>query len=127
MDALVFLYGNTQGEYGEKPETMLAIKAFYDKHLKERPQWHVISVTADSPSYVHDYVTRPLSRTARLDADGLWTDAGDICSLLAPAGDFDLEVKDGEANLCSLCGENVQKKYYEKYKTIIIKLQDTSL
>lgn len=127
VDALVFLYGNTQGEYGEKPETMLAIKAFYDKHLKERPQWHVISVTADSPSYVHDYVTRPLSRTARLDADGLWTDAGDICSLLAPAGDFDLEVKDGEANLCSLCGENVQKKYYEKYKTIIIKLQDTSL
>lgn len=124
VDALVFLYGNTQGEYGEKPETLLAIKAFYDRHLLEKPSQHVISITGGNSSVVYDYVSYCLDEATILEPDGFWINEKDFTQYLPQEKNYEADAKDGKINLFSLSGNNIEKKYYEKYHTIIIKVRE---
>ncbi|WP_394926446.1 CocE/NonD family hydrolase [uncultured Robinsoniella sp.] len=124
VDALVFLYGNTGGEYGEKQETLFAIKAFYDEQLNGIKKQHILSVNAEADVYVYDYVSHPLTDCVQADSNGFWINTADILCYLPERKQCCLEIKDEKANLFSLIGKNIQKKYYEQYKTIIIKIQE---
>lgn len=122
VDALAFLYGNTNGEYGEKPETIKAIKAFYDQQLMAPRTKHILSVSAESERFVYDYVSYPLSASIRIDKNGFWADKDDILPYLRYTDNLTFDSNGKDINLWSLKGDGLSVKQYEAYKTVIIKI-----
>lgn len=124
VDALTFLYGNTTGEYGEKPETLEAIKAFFDEQLMNVKSKHVLAISADSNILVSDYVSRKIQQKTTLDNNCFWILESDLKPFLtyitAPA----YETKDSYINLFSLTGGNLISKYYEEHRTIVFKINN---
>lgn len=121
VDALTFLYGNTNGEYGEKPETQQAIKAFFDAQLKEKRSTHILAISSGSNSLVYDYVTKRISEAVRLMNSGLWILEKDLIPFLTNVDALSYDLQNGYVNLFSLKGNHLTSKYYEEHQSIILK------
>jgi len=121
VGALTFLYGNTTGEYGEKPETLKAMEAFFDEQLMSETNKHVLAISADSNIMVSDYVSRKAQQKTSLDNDGFWILESDLDPFLTHISAPRYEMKNGYINLFSLTGDNLASKYYEEHCTIVFK------
>lgn len=125
VDALTFLYGNTNGAYGEKPETIEAITAFYDQQLKEERRSHILSVSDCSGRVVYDYVSHSVSHSPHIDENGcFWVKEADILPYLQNALNLKYETSDGYINLHHLTADNLSSKFYPDFRTMIIKMTD---
>jgi putative hydrolase, CocE/NonD family len=121
VDALTFLYGNTTGEYGEKPETLKAILVFFDEQLKKAKTRHILAITADSNIIVSDYVSRKIEHNTSINDSCFWILESDLKPFLTFIKLPVYTTKDSYVNLFSLTGENITSKYYEEHRTIVIK------
>ena len=126
VDALTFLYGNTGGEYGEKPETIEAITAFFNRQLKEPKTVHILSVSANSArtdQLVYDYVSRPVSEAPYIDGHHFLIKECDILPYLETTQNLKYDSADGWMNLQSLSADNVSAKFYSEYQTVILHIR----
>lgn len=123
VDALTFLYGNTNGEYGDKPETLSAIKAFFDEQLINGGNRHVLAISADSDIVVIDYVSRRIQNKTYIENNRFLILANDLKPFLTQMTAPSYEIENDYINLFSLAGDNVTSKYYEKYRTIVFKIK----
>lgn len=121
VDALTFLYGNTTGEYGEKPETQHAIKAFFDAQLKEKRSLHILAISADSDIVVHNYVSRKISEKTKLESGGFWILEYDLIPFFTNIDATSYVIQNGYVNLFSLTGDNLTSKYFKEHHTLILK------
>jgi hypothetical protein len=124
VDALTFLYGNTTGEYGEKPETLEAIKAFFDEQLMSVKSRHVLAISADSNILVSDYVSRKIQEKTTLDNHCFWILESDLKPFLTYIKAPVYEINNSYINLFSLTGDNLISKYYEEHRTIVFKINN---
>ncbi len=123
VDAMSFLYGNTNGNYGEKDETILAIKAFFDKQLKEERNEHIISITTNSAFVIYDYNTHLLSEKPAIVSGKFMIKKEDIIKYLVDADDLKYETDNGYIDIQSITGSNINYKFYAKFGTIVIKIK----
>lgn len=123
VDALTFLYGNTNGEYGDKPETLSAIKAFFDEQLINGGNRHVLAISAGSDIVVMDYVSRRIQNKTYIENNRFLILANDLKPFLTQMTAPSYEIENDYINLFSLAGDNVTSKYYEKYRTIVFKIK----
>lgn len=121
VDALTFLYGNTTGEYGEKPETQQAIKAFFDTQLKTTRSLHILAISADSDIIVHDYVSRKISEKTKLENGCFWILKNDLFPFLSNIDTASYDIQSDYVNLFKLTGNNITSKYFKEHHTIIFK------
>lgn len=124
VDALTFLYGNTTGEYGEKPETLQAIKAFFDEQLINEKNKHILAVSGNSNIIIYDYVSRKIQKETNIDNDGFWILESDIKPFLKEIKSPVYNTKNGYINLFSVTGDNVTSKYYKNYSTLVFKINN---
>ncbi len=121
VDALTFLYGNTNGKYGEKPETLNAILAFFHKHLMEKKAEHILSVSADTDMIIFDHISHKISEKPSLKEGGLYIKYGDIKDFLKDIPALSFELQDEYINLSALKSPSITSKFYDSFNTIIIK------
>lgn len=121
VDALVFLYGNTTGEYGEKPETLEALKAFFDEQLVNNKRRHVLSININTNTIVMDYVSKKPQHKFSIVDDCLWILKSNLTPFLQYINNSTYETKDDFINLFSLTGDNLVSKYYKDHLTIVFK------
>lgn len=126
VDAIAFLYGNTNGEYGEKPETIEALKIFFDEQLVNERRKHILSIHVDSNTIISDYVSRKIEQKTYIDNGGFWILESDIKPFLSYIKDCVYESKNSYINLFSLSGVNLVSKYYEEHCTIVFKTYNDS-
>lgn len=129
VDALTFLYGNTCGEYGEKPETIQAITAFFDQQLQEAKTTHILSVSADpnrTNQLVYDYVSHPVSKAPHIDRDGFWIKECDILPYLKTVQNLQYKSSNGWLDLHSLYADNISAKFHPDFQTMILQIAETS-
>lgn len=124
VDVLTFLYGNTTGEYGEKPEILKAIKAFFDEQLMNVKSRHVLAISDDSNIVVSDYVSRKIQQKTSIDNNCFWILESSLKPFLTYIASPSYDTKDSYVNLFSLTGDNLTSKYYEKHRTIVFKINN---
>ena len=120
VDVLAFLYGNTNGKYGENPETIESIRKFFIQHLAEEKNRHVVAVTVGTKYLVYDYVAKPLSENVIKAENGIYISRMDFEKFFpdqpVPASDTITD----KVNLYLLDDKYYSHKYYESHSTLVI-------
>lgn len=120
VDVLAFLYGNTNGKYGENPETIESIRKFFIQHLAEEKNRHVVAVTVGTKYLVYDYVAKPLSENVIKAENGIYISRMDFEKFFpdqpVPASDTITD----KVNLYLLDDKYYSHKYYKSHSTLVI-------
>lgn len=119
VGALAFLYGNTHGKYGESPEALYGIKAFFDRQLASQKGTKLV-ISAGSPCLVVNNVSRKLNGSAYTDNKGLWLNKESLLPFLNTVAQLQFAERDGDINVLSITGNGLKMKDYPEHNTAVL-------
>lgn len=119
VGALAFLYGNTHGKYGESPEALYGIKAFFDRQLASQKGTKLV-ISAGSPCMVENNVSRKLTASAYTDDEGLWLNKESLLPFLDAVEQLQFTERDGDINVLSITGNGLKMKDYPEHNTAVL-------
>ena len=116
-----FMFSNTNGEYGVKPEITGAVNAFFDRHLKNGPVVRKSVAKPGEKAFTEDYRDRAMDYAPVLNAGGIKVAADYLKER------YGLEPEDGEVlegrryvKAENLLGTGIGIQYYEDKDLAVI-------
>ncbi len=131
-DVTSFLFCNTQGEYGQKPEIIQAVLTFLNRYLKENPPEKKLALREGSLEAVENYRIHTLPSLPVWERDAVWVDTGTVERVLEidlksqesllPAGSLRKIGRKNHVNLMALNGAwGIEVKRWNEFSMITAK------
>lgn len=115
-----FLFGNTNGRYGETMPVMSGIHSFFDSCLISKPEQNRLIIFDGKPYLLENNIRRPLPQVAVSDEDGIWLTKGILLSYLKNMNGLSYQERGADINLLSLSAEDLTVTYYSQFRIIVL-------
>lgn len=115
-----FLFGNTNGKYGETETVMAGIRSFFDSQLSKEPDSVRLVITVGKPYLLKNNVRHPLLQTASSNDGGIWLPKNVLLPFLNGVQELIYQETDKGINLSTLTAKSLTVTYYTQFATVVI-------
>lgn len=114
-----FLFGNTNGKYGETQTVMSGIHSFFENRLNLKPAEIRLIIIAGKLYLLKNNIRHPLSHAADSNDTGIWLAEEILLPFFKDVLELTYLKTDNKVNLFSIKGNNLKATHYPQFHTIV--------